>query len=212
MRGLSMGRPVSESTTRTVTTVGRSRSVGGSVTGAGSGPASGAAPSGGGADLMARLREYRHIAMWIHAARAETAGSIHRGPGGKPVVRYSLNSADMLRFREGIHIVARMHVEAGAKALLPGIFGMPYRLEPNEIDKLKDAPLDPRAYVAVLTHLFGGAVMGADPAHSIVDGRGKVHDSEGLYVVDAAVIPTNLGVNPQHTIMGLAMHFAEQLC
>jgi choline dehydrogenase-like flavoprotein len=30
-------------------------------------------------------------------------------------------------------------------------------------------------------------------------------------VVDASVIPSNLGVNPQHTIMGLARLFAEDL-
>ena len=32
-----------------------------------------------------------------------------------------------------------------------------------------------------------------------------------LVVADAAVMPSNLGVNPQHTIMGLGMRFAEQL-
>ncbi|MBC7173276.1 MAG: hypothetical protein H5U40_12635 [Polyangiaceae bacterium] len=76
---------------------------------------------------------------------------------------------------------------------------------------LDDAPLDPRRYVAVLSHLFGGAIMGRDPRTSVCDGRGRVHGYEGLLVVDAAVMPSNLGVNPQHTIMGLAMHFAEQL-
>jgi choline dehydrogenase-like flavoprotein len=30
-------------------------------------------------------------------------------------------------------------------------------------------------------------------------------------VADASVIPTNLGVNPQHTIMGLAATFAADL-
>jgi choline dehydrogenase-like flavoprotein len=38
-----------------------------------------------------------------------------------------------------------------------------------------------------------------------------VHGYEGLLIVDGAAIPTNLGVNPQHTIMGLAATFAEQL-
>ncbi|MBK7859020.1 MAG: hypothetical protein IPJ65_10450 [Archangiaceae bacterium] len=38
-----------------------------------------------------------------------------------------------------------------------------------------------------------------------------MHGVEGLVVADASVIPTNLGVNPQHTIMGLAQVFAEEL-
>ena len=53
----------------------------------------------------------------------------------------------MLRFREGMYMVAKTHVAAGARAVLPSIHGMPYKLVPNEIDQLKDAPLDPRAYV-----------------------------------------------------------------
>jgi choline dehydrogenase-like flavoprotein len=41
--------------------------------------------------------------------------------------------------------------------------------------------------------------------------NGKVHGAEGLYVADAAAIPTTIGVNPQHTIMGLASAWAERL-
>jgi choline dehydrogenase-like flavoprotein len=38
-----------------------------------------------------------------------------------------------------------------------------------------------------------------------------VHGYEGLVVADASAIPTNLGVNPQHTIMALASVYAEDL-
>ncbi len=167
--------------------------------------------SGGGRELMERLRNYRYSAMWIHAIRAETTGVVKAGFGGRPMVRYTLDRADMERFRKGMRLVADMHVAAGAKAILPGIHGMPFMLRPDEVKLLDDAPLDPRRYVAVLSHLFGGAVMGADPSTSVCDGRGRVHGYENLVVADAAVMPSNLGVNPQHTIMGLGMRFAEQL-
>lgn len=167
--------------------------------------------AGGGQELMRRLGEYRHLAMWCHAVRAESTGSVSASLFGNPVVKYTLNRDDMLRFREGMYLVAKQHVAAGARAVLPGIAGMPYSLAPNQIEQLKDAPLDPRAYVAILSHLFGGCVMGEDPRRSVVDARGRVHGIEGLVVADASVIPTNLGVNPQHTIMGLAATFAESL-
>jgi choline dehydrogenase-like flavoprotein len=167
--------------------------------------------AGSGAELMGRLREFRHLAMWVHACRAETVGEVTRGLDGRPAVKYTLNEADMQRFRDAMHVIARMHVAAGARAILPCVFGMPYRLEPNEIDRLKDAPLDPRAYVAILSHLFGGCVMGKDPARSVCDGRGRVHGYEGLSIADASAIPTNLGVNPQHTIMALARLWAQGL-
>jgi len=167
--------------------------------------------SGGGTELMKRIGEYRHVAMWCHAVRAESVGTVTRSFFGKPQVRYELDAADMDRFKKGMLLVAKQHVAAGAKAVLPGISGMPYKLDANEVDKLEDAPTDPRKYIAILSHLFGGCVMGSDPRTSVVDGRGRVHGYEGLLVADASVIPTNLGVNPQHTIMGLAATFAAAL-
>ncbi|MFK7991077.1 MAG: GMC family oxidoreductase N-terminal domain-containing protein [Sandaracinaceae bacterium] len=167
--------------------------------------------SGGGQQLMQRIAEYRHICMWVHACRAESAGRVKNGFFNKPSVYYSLDKEDMVRFRKGMHLVGQMHVAAGAKKLIPGIFGMPYELDPNDVDKLLEAPLDPRAYIAILSHLFGGCPMGADARTSVTDASGRVHGYEGLVVADASVIPTNLGVNPQHTIMGLAMSFAEDL-
>ncbi|MCA1554679.1 MAG: GMC family oxidoreductase [Chloroflexi bacterium] len=39
----------------------------------------------------------------------------------------------------------------------------------------------------------------------------RVHGTQNLYVVDSSLFPTNLGVNPQHPIMGVAMHAAQQI-
>lgn len=166
---------------------------------------------GGGRELVRRFREYRHIAMWVAAVRAESAGTVKPGLFGDTVVRYQLDDADMRRFRAGLAMVARMHFAAGAREIIPGIFGLPYKLGPDEVSKIEEGPLDPRCYIAILSHLFGGCPMSADPRQGVVDGGGKVHGVEGLHVVDAAAIPTTIGVNPQHTIMGLASAWAERL-
>jgi choline dehydrogenase-like flavoprotein len=165
--------------------------------------------SGGGVELMERLARYRHITMWCHAVRAESVGVVKKSLFGKPVVHYTLDKADMLRFREGMKLLARQHFAAGARSIIPGIFGLPYELGPDEVKLLDDAPLDPQNYIAILSHLFGGCVMGKDEQTSVTDGLGRVHGRQGLVVADASVIPTNLGVNPQHTIMALAQVFAE---
>jgi choline dehydrogenase-like flavoprotein len=167
--------------------------------------------AGAGRVLMDRLAEFRHVAMWVQGCRAESVGEVGVSPTGKPVVRYTLSPADMVRVRDAMHLIARTHFAAGARSVLPAIHGMPYRLGPDEVDQLKEAPLDPRAYVAILSHLFGGCTMGADPSRSVCDDRGRVHGYEALYVADASAIPTNLGVNPQHTIMALARHWATQM-
>jgi choline dehydrogenase-like flavoprotein len=166
---------------------------------------------GGGRELVRRFREYRNVAMWVTAVRAESAGTIKPGLFGGAVVRYVLDEADMRRFRKGLGMVARMHFAAGALEIIPGIYGLPYKLGPDQVGLIEEGPLDPRCYIAILSHLFGGCPMSADPRQGVVDGDGKVHGLEGLYVVDASAIPTTLGVNPQHTIMGLASVWAENL-
>lgn len=166
--------------------------------------------SGAGATLMARVKDFRHLAMWVCAVRAESHGTVHNGFGDRPVVRYTLDRPDMEKLRAGLTLVAKTHFAAGAKRVIPGIYGLPYDLGPDELHHLESAPLDPRAYVAILSHLFGGCVMGTDPAASVTDEQGRVHGYQGLYVADASVIPSNLGVNPQHTIMGLSGHFMER--
>jgi choline dehydrogenase-like flavoprotein len=167
--------------------------------------------SGGGRELVRRFREYRNIAMWVAAVRAESVGTVKPGFFGGVVVRYQLDAADMRKLRTGLAKVAEMHFAAGARHVIPGIQGLPYKLGPDEVQRIEEGPLDPRAYIAILSHLFGGCPMSADPRVGVVDGEGKVYGTEGLYVADASAIPTTLGVNPQHTIMGLASAWAERL-
>jgi choline dehydrogenase-like flavoprotein len=60
-------------------------------------------------------------------------------------------------------------------------------------------------------HPLGTARAGADPAASVVDGRGRVHGVGGVHVLDGAMVPSALGVNPQITIMALATRAAFAL-
>ncbi len=53
-------------------------------------------------------------------------------------------------------------------------------------------------------HILGGAVVGDDPARSVVDPDHQVHGHPGLYVVDGSAIPANIGVNPSLTITAMA--------
>jgi choline dehydrogenase-like flavoprotein len=53
--------------------------------------------------------------------------------------------------------------------------------------------------------------MSRDRADGVVDLDFRVHDTENVYVVDSSVFPTNLGVNPQLTIMAMAQIAAQRL-
>ena len=167
--------------------------------------------AGAGRELVARMEDYRKMAMWVVAVRAESVGRVKRGFLGEVSVQYSFNRADMERLRKGLALLARSQFAAGAKKVVPGIYGLPYAIGPDQVGLIEEGPLDPRAYVVISSHLFGGTVMDRDPAKGVCDARGRVHGYEGLVVADASVIPSTLGVNPQHTIMALARTFAEAM-
>jgi cholesterol oxidase len=52
-------------------------------------------------------------------------------------------------------------------------------------------------------HPLGGARMGADATTGVVDADGFVFGVEGLSVLDGAMVPSALGVNPSLTIAAL---------
>ena len=81
------------------------------------------------------------------------------------------------------------------------------RLDVAALDALR---FDPRALsLLYAVHLFGGAAMGASRAQGFCDESGRAFDVTGLYVTDAAALPSNTGANPQITIMANALRIAE---
>jgi choline dehydrogenase-like flavoprotein len=69
----------------------------------------------------------------------------------------------------------------------------------------------PLAGPASTAHIMGTARMGIDPAHSVVDPYGRVHDLDNVYVADGSVFVTAGGFNPTVTIMALALRTARHL-
>ena len=53
-------------------------------------------------------------------------------------------------------------------------------------------------------HILGGACIGEDAAHGVIDTQHRVFGYEGLYVVDGAAVSANPGVNPSLTITAMA--------
>ncbi len=60
-------------------------------------------------------------------------------------------------------------------------------------------------------HIMGGTVMGADPAQSVTDSFGQLHDIKGLFVAGPGLFPTSGGVNPTFTVNALAMRTVKHL-
>ncbi len=72
----------------------------------------------------------------------------------------------------------------------------------------------------VTVHPLGGCPMGTDTTTGVVDYLGRVFDATsgskkqlaGLVILDGAIVPTSLGINPALTIAALALYAIEKLC
>ena len=64
---------------------------------------------------------------------------------------------------------------------------------------------------ATLGHHIGAARMSANPADGVVDGNGRVHLMDNLYVASAAMLPSSSQAHPTLTVLALALRLADHL-
>jgi cholesterol oxidase len=65
--------------------------------------------------------------------------------------------------------------------------------------------------IPTTAHILGGAVIGADAEHGVVDSHNRVFGYENLLVCDGSAVPANPGVNPSLTITALAEHAMAEI-
>ena len=58
-------------------------------------------------------------------------------------------------------------------------------------------------------HLFSSIRIGENLEYSAANSYGKMHGFKNLYIADASLIPESPGVNPQATVMALALRNSE---
>lgn len=170
---------------------------------------------GAGPSWQQRLTQMDHYAQWATMVRMGAKGRIRPslfGNGATATVHYKPTRDDLDRTLEGVMLLCKMMFAAGAEEVFPGVAGFPSIFtDVSEVEQLKGHALEPGHVNYMASHLFGTACAGSDPARSAVRPDLRSHDVEGLYVMDSSVFPTNLGVNPQHSIMALTWRAAERL-
>jgi len=60
-------------------------------------------------------------------------------------------------------------------------------------------------------HVFGGTIMGADPARSVCDSYGRLHDVRNLVVAGAGLLPQTGGTSPTFTLHAVALRSADHI-
>ena len=169
-----------------------------------------ATPRSGGEhrELMLKVRETASFGVMV----SDTArGRVHRVLG-RPQIRYDLHPQDAERFRRGFELLAEIFFAAGAREVHVPLGGVgPMRDGDVSALRARQGRVRPRDVSAMAFHPLGTARMGTDPRTSVVDPDLAVHGVAGLHVSDGSVVPSSLGVNPQITIMTLAVRLAHHL-
>lgn len=157
------------------------------------------------------MEQFNHMIATGALIDDTTSGRVVRGPGGTALMFYTIDRIEFQRILRAAAILSEIHFTAGArKVLLP--FPFPDELSSIEdIRKIFEAPIRPGQVESMTVHAMSTCRMGSDPRRSVVNQWGESHDVKGLFIADAGVIPTSLGVNPMLTIMALATRTSRHI-
>lgn len=161
-----------------------------------------------------KFREYTsqlpYLAMFGGLLHDDPSGRVRRGPGREPLMTYRMSDRDRAKLPKIVRRLGEAYLKAGAVELFLPILGH----DSVTADEFRAMDLDAvpaRRYEVSSQHPLGTTRMGGSPEHSVVNEDGKCWGVDDLYVVDGGVLPTSLGVNPQLSIMTVALRMARRI-
>jgi choline dehydrogenase-like flavoprotein len=154
------------------------------------------------------LPDYARHAIYYAMIKPDGVGRIRTIPGvAEPIVTYALTERDRRRLWDGGRLLARGLFAAGAEQVTPSVIG--HRgWHDDRAAALDDRPPPPGRTALMTIHLFASCPMG-ETEFQTVDSLGRLKAYENVVVADGSVLPGAPGVNPQGTIMALAMRAAD---
>ena len=156
------------------------------------------------------MREYNHMLTAAALIDDESEGRVVLGPDRQPYMLFNLSPRDLETVHRGVALTAELLFAAGARRVLLPFADLPTLERPDDLRLIHERPRVPDTIELMTVHVMGTARMAIDPHHGATDAHGAVHGIEGLVVADASVLPSSIGVNPQETIMAVALRNADR--
>jgi choline dehydrogenase-like flavoprotein len=164
---------------------------------------------GYGAELLGWLDRAPHVATFGAMVADRGVGSV-LSVRGETVVRYNIDRADIAKLLVALEAMGRLLFAAGAVEVLTGLPGAPTVTSPPALQEVLRRS-NPRSLHLAAFHPTGTAAAGADEQLCPVDERGRLRDVDGVWVADASILPTCPEVNPQLSIMAMALAVADEV-
>ncbi|ORV09367.1 GMC family oxidoreductase [Mycobacterium celatum] len=164
-------------------------------------------------ETMARLE---NAAWMVGIPRDRGHGTVTIDAAGEPVVHYALtDDVDVRIARRSIEAQIRLHAAAGAREIIPFANTTTRWRAGDDLEEfiaaMQRIPLGAGGHRLFSAHQMSSCRMGSDPATSVANTRGELHDTPGVYIGDASALPTATGVNPMISTMALAHRTAEAI-
>ena len=175
-----------------------------------------AVPWVGGSEHKERMFDWRYGATIIALIRDRGHGQVTIDGTGESVPTYSVDDeVDRRNLWHSIESIARIHHAAGAKAIISLAAGSPTWRYGDDLDafiaRATRMPLRAGGQKLFSAHQLGSCRMGSDPATSVANPWGELHDTPGVWIGDGSAFPTATGTNPMISIMALAHRTAEAI-
>ncbi|CAJ2679305.1 unnamed protein product [Trifolium pratense] len=171
-------------------------------------------------DFKQRMLNFPRTSHLITIIRDKSSGQVTK----EGRVSYKLDSTDKANMRAGLQQAVRILIAAGAVEVgTHKSDGQRIRINENisedEIEEFIDSvcPMDGVLWpgeswnLYSSAHQIGSCRMGVNQNEGVVDENGESWEAEGLFVCDASVLPTAIGVNPMITIQSTAYCISSRI-
>ena len=162
---------------------------------------------GVGAAFSDRVAHFGNIASIGVHLHDRSEGRVGLSSNGSLRLSYRLMEEEARTIQFGIARAAEIHFAAGATEVYPNV-GPVSVLKAKGLAEFESMTLKPSDLRLEAFHPMSSARMGTDQDTSVCDPRGAVRGVESLYIADASLLPTSVGVNPMMTVIACATHVA----